>query len=160
MLALIIPVFSVNVALAEKPIKVFVDNDKVNFGVDPIVESGVTLVEFRPIFEKLGLSIGWSGDTQTVTGAKQGLEIKLNIGNREAFIDGNSKRLRLSPRIIRGRTFIPLRFVGEASGAKVTWMEEGRNIIIEKAKKAVTPSRRSDPIGINDPRILEKEPDA
>lgn len=106
---------------ANKPIQVYIDGNKVTFDVDPIQENGTILVQFRPIFEALGLSIDWDQNTKTVTGTKDGLMVKLIIGDIIAYVNDKKKHLTLPPRTIQGNTLLPLRFVGEASGKEVSW---------------------------------------
>lgn len=47
--------------------------------------------------------------------------IILYIGKTKAEINGMPVILDVSPRIMNGRTMVPLRFVGEAMGAKIEW---------------------------------------
>ncbi|SDO14850.1 Ankyrin repeat-containing protein [Paenibacillus sp. yr247] len=117
-------------------IDVYVDDSHITFNEDPINEEGTTLVQFRPIFEKLGLNIKWDSDRQEVTGTKKNLEIKLTIGNKSASVNGVSRDLEKAPKIINGNTFIPLRFVTEISGGSVIWDGKRRNISIYVDKKA------------------------
>lgn len=106
---------------AAKPIRVFLDGEELNFHEQPVLKDGSTTVEFRPIFEKLGLQIDWDGATQTVTGTKQGQTLKLTLGHSTAVINGSSSELPTVPFLNQGYTFVPLRFVGEATGRKVLW---------------------------------------
>jgi hypothetical protein len=125
-----------NVAFgAEEPIKVYVDGKRVLFSVNPILENGTTLVQFRPIFEKLNLEIGWDNQTQTVTGKKDELEIKIKIGEKTATVNGVVKDLQVPAKIINGYTFVPLRFIGEASEKKVSWDQENKIIQIGEQVK-------------------------
>ena len=102
-------------------IEVFADGAKVFFNELPIIENGTTIVQFRPIFEKLGLRVSWDAVTQTVYGVKDKFIITLQIGSPIATINGENRQLLLAPRIINGHTFVPLRFIGEASEKKVDW---------------------------------------
>ncbi|SEF70544.1 copper amine oxidase N-terminal domain-containing protein [Paenibacillus sp. UNC499MF] len=72
-------------------INVSLDNEKIKFDENPVLEDGTTLVQFRPIFEKLGLSIKWDGNKLEVTGTKSNLEIKLTIGEKFAFVNGEKR---------------------------------------------------------------------
>lgn len=119
-----------NYVFAQQPIQVFVDGNQLSFTNQPIIENGRTLVEFRPIFEKLGLNILWDGNTKTVTGYKDGLSIKLKIGDAKVIVNGETKALEIAPKIINGRTLIPLRFISESSGKYVEWNGTNRTIKI------------------------------
>lgn len=47
--------------------------------------------------------------------------IKLQIGNKIAYVDGNNLTLDVPPQIINGRTMVPVRFISEGLGADVQW---------------------------------------
>lgn len=57
--------------------------------------------------------------------------IDLNIGSNEAFVNGEEKTLDVPPRLIEDRTMVPVRFVAEALGADVHWLEATRTVRIE-----------------------------
>lgn len=48
-------------------------------------------------------------------------EIKVTIGKNVAIVDGSQIALDVPPVIIKGRTMVPVRFIGEAFGAKFDW---------------------------------------
>jgi hypothetical protein len=104
-----------------KPIRVFLDGEEMTFHEQPVLKDGSTTVEFRPIFEKLGLHVDWDDDTQTVTGTKEGLSLKLTLGQTGAVVNGSNSELPAAPFLNQAYTFVPLRFVGEATGRKVLW---------------------------------------
>ena len=41
-----------------------------------ITPNGTTMVQFRPLFEKLGLEVGWDQTNKVVTGTRHGLSIE------------------------------------------------------------------------------------
>jgi len=47
--------------------------------------------------------------------------VELWIGKLEAKVNGKTVKLDVPPMIKKGRTFVPIRFVSEALGAKVDW---------------------------------------
>jgi hypothetical protein len=79
-----------------KGISVLVDGEQVVFTTDPFIESNTTLVPFRTIFNKLGLTIGWDQTTKTATGVKEGLSISLQIGSKTAIVNGEKKQLTVA----------------------------------------------------------------
>ncbi|WP_274364967.1 stalk domain-containing protein [Paenibacillus thermotolerans] len=103
------------------PIRVILDGEEVKFDAIPQMKNGNTMVQFRPIFEKLGLAIAWDGKTQTITGKKEGSSLTLTLGKTKTSINGASIDLPVAPYLDNGNTFVPLRFVGEATGRKVLW---------------------------------------
>lgn len=118
---LFIPALSQAEEATEKPIPVYYNDEAIQFNIEPIVEEGTTLVEFRPIFEKLGLEITWNPDTRTILGYKEGLSVQLQLGSLIAIVNGKEQQLLLTPKIVNERTMVPLRFVGEAAGSYVQW---------------------------------------
>lgn len=93
-----------------------------------------TMVPMRKIFELLGASIEWNGETQTVLATKNNTTIKLQIGNETAEVNKNGKieRIKLDskPIIINNRTLVPLRFVSESLEKQVGWDNESQTAII------------------------------
>jgi iron complex transport system substrate-binding protein len=87
----------------------------------PYIQDGRVLVPFRALFEALGASVNWDEATRTVTGATNGTEVRLAIGSSTAYVNNNPEALDVPAAISGGRTFVPLRFVGEALGATVQW---------------------------------------
>lgn len=100
---------------------VMLDGAALQFDVPPVIENGRTLVPLRAIFEALGAEISWNGATQTVLATKAGTQVVLTIGNPQAYRNNAPVLLDVPPKIIEGRTMVPLRFVSEAMGADVKW---------------------------------------
>jgi hypothetical protein len=71
---------------------------------------------------------------------KKEMIIELVIGNRVARINSQDFPLDVPPLILKGRTFVPLRFISEAFGAEVEWDGETRSVRIffEKTNSRVT----------------------
>jgi hypothetical protein len=105
---------------ASAAIPIFVNGERVKFEVEPIQTEGTTLVQFTPIFQKLDLFFQWDGATKTVIAVKEDLKIELSAGKKQAIIDGHVSTLQVAPRIVKGKMFIPLRLVSEATGATIS----------------------------------------
>jgi hypothetical protein len=54
----------------------------------------------------------------------------LTIDSTTAYIDGKAMIMDVPPTILNQRTMVPLRFISEALGAKVTWVGPLRKILI------------------------------
>lgn len=114
----------------EKEIKVFLDGDELSFDVQPRVEGSRVLVPLRAIFTALGVEVDWDAASKSVLARKGAIEIRLSIGSRTAYKDGQPVSLDVAPVVVSGRTLVPLRFVGEALGAKVEWKEATKTVKI------------------------------
>lgn len=104
-----------------KTIEVNLDDKPLTFEKAPLLDKGTTLVPFRPLFEAMGLKVGWNPAQQTVTGTKEGLTIIMKIGSKTATVNGTSVQLLQAPTIIDSYTMVPLRFIGESTQALVAW---------------------------------------
>lgn len=101
--------------------RVVVDGRTLHFAVAPVMERGSVLVPMRGVFEALGAAVEWAPGTQTITAVKGQTRVVLRIGSRKAYLDGRAMTLPAAPKLVRGATLVPLRFVGEALGADVNW---------------------------------------
>ncbi len=114
------------------PVKVQVDGREITFDAPPVIENGRALVPFRAISEALGARVNWEEKSKTVTMVKENVTVKLVIGNTIALKNTEELALEAPAKIIKSRTMVPLRFVGEALGANVQWDPASRLISISK----------------------------
>ncbi|WP_340023316.1 stalk domain-containing protein [Paenibacillus sp. FSL K6-1096] len=106
---------------AGKTIEVNLDDKTLSFEKAPLLDNGTTLVPFRPLFEAMGLKVGWEPAQQKVTGTKEGLTIVMTIGSKTASVNGKNVQLMQAPKIVDSYTMVPLRFIGESTQALVAW---------------------------------------
>jgi uncharacterized repeat protein (TIGR02543 family) len=96
-------------------------------------DAGRTLVPVRFVSEALGAEVDWLGETRQVMIKDDGKEIILTIGSTEVLVNGAQQTIDCAPELLPpGRTFVPLRFVGETLGAQVDYVHETRVITIVK----------------------------
>ncbi|WP_336775110.1 stalk domain-containing protein [Paenibacillus sp. MMO-58] len=100
---------------------VYLDGQKMNFAVEPIVQAGITLVQFRPIFEKLGFKVSYDSKTKVITGTSENISIKMTVGSFAATVNDKNATLEVKPKTINGNLMVPLRFVGQSAGYDVTY---------------------------------------
>lgn len=128
-------------AEAAEPIEVYMEGGRINFETAPIIKNNRTFVEMRPIFTEADVKLHWDQSTQTVTGKKGSTTIRLTLGSKTAYINGKAVQLDAAPFAKNNYTFVPLRFVGEATGYKVDWhcsftlihIHEGKEFIEDRA---------------------------
>jgi competence protein ComEC len=102
-------------------IDVFIDGNKLQLDNPPIIQSGRTLAPMRAFFEALGAGVNWEADTETAVGTRDGNTVRIPIGSSQPTVNGQATTIQVPAQIIGGRTYIPLRFVGEALGDEVVW---------------------------------------
>jgi len=109
-------------AVQAADIKVYVDGDAVRFdNQGPQMMNNRVFVPLRGVFERLGATVEWNENDQTIVCVKQSKRIWLKIGDRDAKVDETSVRLDQPALLYRGTTMVPLRFVSESLGADVRW---------------------------------------
>lgn len=101
------------------------------------IVQGRFLVPMRGIFENLGASVDWDGQTRTVTGIKGDISVILTIDQKIAYVNGKLVELDVPATIINGSTFVPTRFVSESLGANVLWDGENRKATITLDGKVI-----------------------
>lgn len=108
---------------------------KKKMDIAPFIENGSTLVPFRTIFEELGYTIKWNDSEKSIVAFRMGSQMKLIIDNSTAVVNGGQKMMGIAPKIVNGRTFVPLRFVSENAGSNVEWDDSTKVIYITRVGK-------------------------
>lgn len=113
-------------------IKVYIEGEQVHFDVNPIVINGTTVVQFTPIFKRLGIEYKWMDNEKMIIGYKDDREIRLKIDSPVVSVNDNNIKLSASPILFANKTFVPLRFIGESTGLIVDWNKETKEVHINK----------------------------
>lgn len=92
-----------------------------NGAAQPYVKNGRTMVPFRTILEALGAEVDWDNSQQKITTILKNNTIELSIGKKTAYKNGKGMTLEAAPELRYDQTMIPLRFISEALGKRVTW---------------------------------------
>ena len=92
----------------------------------PLIRNGRTLLPVRVLVEQLGGTVSWDAKARTATVKLGDRAVVLTVGQNTASVNGRSMPIDASnpkvvPEIINGRTFLPLRFVGENLGLDLAW---------------------------------------
>ncbi len=87
----------------------------------PFIKDGRTLLPIRALIEVLGGSVEWNATTKTATVMLGSRTVALTIGSKTALVNGKPVALDVAPMIVKGRTFLPLRAVGENVGLDLAW---------------------------------------
>jgi len=100
------------------------------FSTTPILLHDRTMLPIRSIVAAFGGVILWEEETERVSIICNGHRLELIIGEDVALLDGIRVSVGVAPLVLGGRTMLPLRFIGEALGCLVEWIEDGERIII------------------------------
>src|SRR5439155_19885756 len=111
------------------------DGDLIAFDVLPRIEAGIRLAPFRQIFEHTGGKLYWfGGQAQLVRAVNSTREIEVKIGRDKAKVNNEPVQMERKAFIERGRTIVPLSFVRDALGVKVTFDSNTGRLLIESDK--------------------------
>lgn len=104
----------------------YIDNDNCN--TVPVIVNDKTYLPLRYIAEALGGNVDYDEDTNKVSITVSGNTVNVNNTTNEILLNGAVISGETS--IVReGRTYLPVRAIGEAVDKTVTWYEEGIVII-------------------------------
>lgn len=90
-------------------------------GTVPVVEKGRTLLPVRAVVEAMGGAVTWEEETQTTVLAKGETIILLTVGSKIAFLNEGRHVLDIEPVVQNGRIMLPIRFIAEGFGYRVSW---------------------------------------
>jgi hypothetical protein len=98
-----------------------------------IRSQGVVMVPLRGVLEKLGAQVKY--EAGTITALKEGVDLRMKLGSLDHSLNAQTKKLTQAPVRVAGKTYVPLRVVAEALGAKVGW--DGKQVSISAGDQAV-----------------------
>ncbi len=111
-------------------ITVQIDGNYVDFDQSPVIIDGRTLVPLRAIFEVLGATVEWNGDTKTVTSKKGSTSISLSIDSNTMYKNGKAVTLDVPSQLINDSTLVPVRAIAEAFNCNVNWNNDTKTVTI------------------------------
>lgn len=106
--------------------------------LSPIIFNDRALVPAREIFEAVGATVKYTGDTQCVEVYDQDTYIRMNINNNIAYVNGEKTAIpdNVVPKLINkvgedAKTMVPVRFISETIGMEVDFDSNQGSILIE-----------------------------
>ncbi|MCD7854464.1 MAG: copper amine oxidase N-terminal domain-containing protein [Clostridiales bacterium] len=100
--------------------------------VPPIIVNSRTMLPLSFISECMGAQVDWNADLKEITIIRGEAEIRLAIGSAEIQINGTQSEIDTAPFIQNSRTYVPIRFISEAMGLNVDWIETEKTVTISK----------------------------
>lgn len=111
----------------------------VKFDTPPVIKSGRTLIPVKALSEAFGAKVQWIAAEKKVIITKGDTEIVLTLDSNKIYVNGVEKTLDVPACSLNGRTVVPLKFIVEQLGLKVTWDKDTKDIEIE-AQTPTTPT--------------------
>ncbi|MDD4779376.1 MAG: copper amine oxidase N-terminal domain-containing protein [Tissierellia bacterium] len=120
-------------AFAQDEIIVNINSNKVEFndgsGYPFIDKNNRTQVPFRATLEKYGATVDWDNDERVALATKGDITVKVPIGEKYIFKNGEKIETDTVALIKDSRTYLPIRAVIEAFGSEVQW-DSGLNTVV------------------------------
>ena len=150
-------------SLAAAQIRLVIDGKDVTASAIPVIENDRTLVPIRVIAEELGAKVTWNEKDRTVLINKDSVSILLRIDSHLIEYQNNGKIYSLSdvpPKIIKDRTFVPLRLVSNALGIGTEWAGAKRVVYVDSQQTTIfTPFFDMEILGVNPGQVITGKTD-
>lgn len=135
-------VMAVPVSAAGEAIKIKVNGNLLVSDAKPMLVNAKVMVPLRAVAEALNAKVYWFAEDGKVEVKKGFREIRLWIPKGDyysgfvdvpgyAYVNGEYIDLDVTPRVVNGTTYVPLRLLSEGLGAKVTWDKKTLTVSIE-----------------------------
>lgn len=102
---------------------IFLDGKELTLTTNTKIENvnGNIMIPIRVVVENLGFQVEWEKNTRTVTIKNDSKTVKLVVDSKTATVDGNKVTLTAVPLLRSDTVLVPIRFVSEEMGLKVSW---------------------------------------
>ncbi|MCD8214503.1 MAG: copper amine oxidase N-terminal domain-containing protein [Clostridiales bacterium] len=127
-------------ALADDPVYVTINGNAVTYATtdaQPMIYNSRAMVPIRTTAEALGLTVGWDKDTETATftNADGSRVIKHTMRSNIIYVNGTPTSFDTASIVVSNRILMPIRMLGEAMGAEVSWDNPSRTVNITTASE-------------------------
>lgn len=98
----------------------------------PTVIKGSTFVPLRFVGDAFGVKMDYDAKTKKITyKTSKGVLVQLQINSEKAFINGKEIKVTPPPQVVKGKTLVPVRFISDSFGAKVSFNAQTKTISID-----------------------------
>ncbi|SCY98700.1 Copper amine oxidase N-terminal domain-containing protein [Paenibacillus polysaccharolyticus] len=137
--AMLMSALPTSVMDAAARISIYINGTEVPAVQAPVMKAGRVLVPLRSIFEGIDAEVQFNNKTKTITATRGDQEVKLTLGSKAAYIDGQLNVMDVPASTIKGSTMVPIRFVSEAFGEKVFWNSRSQRVDIKTTSSTPEP---------------------
>ncbi|BBI36162.1 hypothetical protein KCTCHS21_55610 [Cohnella abietis] len=109
-----------------------VDGKKVTLPGAPFMQQG-TNTNFLPlkfVADSLGAQVLWDNKSKRVTILRGDTMLELWVGSNKMTVNGVRQTLTVTPTIVNGSVYVPVRVISEQLGQKVDWVSKTKTITI------------------------------
>lgn len=125
-------------------VKIFINGrELLDEKTSPVLSEDRTYLPLRAVSEALGYTVTWDQGERRVTLARGEDTVAMTIGEKTYRHNDEEKIMDVAPYIEDDRTWVPIRYLGEATNLPVAWMNEERIVTVGTyPKKEVEPKER------------------
>ena len=98
-------------------------------------QNNTNCIPIRIISEEFGAGVSFDKATGVIGIGYKGKEIEIQLGSKEATINGESTTLQVAPQAVNGTTYVPIRFIGEALGGVVDYQNGKLTVTLDGNSK-------------------------
>ncbi len=124
---LLICSFSV-VTLAEEPISLVIDGNKINCEVPPTIVEGRTMVPLGAVSGTRNCEVEWNEGDKSVFIRYKYKEVSFKMGQTSALVNGVTVKMDIAPMVIQEKTMLPARFAADIFDYKIEWNDAKRTV--------------------------------
>ena len=96
----------------------------------PTIRYNRTFLPLRAVTEELGYTVAWDGDKKEVTLTKGDSAVVMTIGKKSYRLGGKAAAMDVAPYLEKNHTFIPVRYLGQATRLPVKWLPKERIVTV------------------------------
>ncbi|MDO4530352.1 MAG: stalk domain-containing protein [Bacillota bacterium] len=116
-------------------VSVTLNGTPLSFDSAPYIEKGRVLVPMRGVLEALGYSVYWQEHTRSVLAMKENIRISLPLDSTTVQVNQKAVQIDVPATLKNDRTYVPLRFLAEYSGADVKWDNTSSTVLLQYETK-------------------------
>ena len=106
-----------------------IDRREVRFGsAKPFMRRDVVFIPLEPVSKAMGVKYSYNADDRVIR-ARNG-DIRLNIGSRVAFVNGERRTLPAPAEVRDGVVYVPMEFLSWFTGGSTSWDGASRTVIV------------------------------
>ncbi|MBW4839087.1 MAG: WG repeat-containing protein [Paenibacillaceae bacterium] len=115
------------------PVGVLLNGERIALQPAAKVINGSTFIPLRGVLEKMGAKVQFNSADQSIDITQGSTTIHLKMNSKSAKVNGKAVQLSTAPFVDKrsSSTYVPLRFISETLGAKVSWVAEESLALIE-----------------------------
>jgi len=118
-------------AAADSPIRLYLNESKLEPAVPPYLSASSTMVPARVISEALGALVSWDDAAHKMTVVVDEKKIEVYENSTLGYVNGKQVTLPAAPVVMAGTTMLPVRFIAEQFDFTVQWDNSAQAVYLK-----------------------------